>query len=117
MRHDEVHKLSHQNAAAEGNSTIGKLNAMFNSVHRPTDVPWGVRGYLSGEHVMVAPLSAMMLIIHNLFSQVRGAGVFSVPVSRVPDVRKVYVWNFRKKGLCVECSCVRKLCLCVLYLV
>ncbi|XP_042237062.1 glutamate receptor ionotropic, delta-2-like isoform X2 [Homarus americanus] len=54
---------------AEPNTDLGRLNSMFNSVHGHSNVTWGVNGFVTGKHVLAAPRTALLEIIHSAFSK------------------------------------------------
>ncbi|KAG7160542.1 Glutamate receptor ionotropic, delta-2-like 3 [Homarus americanus] len=55
---------------AEPNTDLGRLNSMFNSVHGHSNVTWGVNGFVTGKHVLAAPRTALLEIIHSAFSKI-----------------------------------------------
>ncbi|XP_042863286.1 glutamate receptor ionotropic, delta-1-like [Penaeus japonicus] len=50
-------------------STLTRILQHSNSLNKATDVPWGIRGMVAGEHVMISPRRSLAAIMHETFSK------------------------------------------------
>ena len=54
----------------EKNSTMGRFNSLIHNVGKPYNVTQAIIDVMEGRQAMAGPRSAMVQIMHSLFSQV-----------------------------------------------
>ncbi|KAK4312028.1 hypothetical protein Pmani_016521 [Petrolisthes manimaculis] len=60
-------RATHQSAEPE--TLLWHFNRTIYNTDRPNNLSWGIADFLAGHHVMVAPRSAMVQVLHAHFSK------------------------------------------------